>query len=275
MMQLSAHTSSTEPLIRLSQAGYHFQPQSGQTIQALSDINLQVFPGDRIALIGPSGAGKSTLLRLLNGTLFATQGEVWAFDRNLAQLSPHQRRKVQRQIGMIYQQFHLVHPLRVIHNVNAGQLGRWKLFKALGSLLFPQGVAEARAALEQVGIPEKLWVRTNQLSGGQQQRVAIARVLIQNPAVVLADEPIASLDPERGREVMTLLAELCGEPEQATQRALVVSLHDLEMARMFCDRIIGLREGKIIFDCAADQLDSQRIEALYQLNDQTRSSHNR
>lgn len=189
--------SPTEPLLQLHQVSYQFSPYQPA---ALTNINLQVYPGDRMALVGPSGAGKSTLLQLLNGSLSPSSGEMLSFGQPWVQLSPRRRRKLQRQIGTIYQQFHLVPTLQVIHNVNAGHLGRWPWPKALWSLVVPQERDRARAALTQVGIPEMLYARTDQLSGGQQQRVAIARVLIQDPQIILADEPIASLDPERSRE---------------------------------------------------------------------------
>ncbi|MEW6495882.1 MAG: ATP-binding cassette domain-containing protein, partial [Cyanobacteriota bacterium] len=171
-------------------------------------------------------------------------------------------RQVQRQIGTVYQQFHLVDNLRVIHNVNAGHLGRWSLCKAALSLLWPLEVETAAKALAQVGIPEKLYERTDRLSGGQQQRVAIARVLVQNPTAILADEPISSLDPERSREVMDLLRQL----SQETGKTLVTSLHAIEFARSHCDRIIGLRQGRILFDTPAQSLSDPMIKELYNLN---------
>jgi len=252
----SIKQSESAPLLSVQRVSHQFQ---GQTV--LHDLNLQVYPGDRLALIGPSGAGKSTLLRLLNGSLTPSSGQVQILGRDFTQLSNRQRRRTQQQIGTIYQQLHLVNSLRVIHNVNAGHLGRWSLPKALLSLAIPQEVAAARAVLAQVGIPEKIFERTDQLSGGQQQRVAIARILTQNPQVILADEPIASLDPERSREVMALLTQICMTPG----RALVVSLHDLEAARESCDRIIGLREGRICFDCATAGLREGQVKALYQI----------
>jgi len=238
----------------------HVSQEFGQ-FSALTDINLQIYPGERVALVGSSGAGKSTLLQLLNGTLRSTQGEVWAMGRNLSQLNSKRLRQIQQQIGTIYQQLHLVDNLRVIHNVNAGHLGRWSFLKALTSLIVPLETATAVKALSQVGIAEKLYERTDRLSGGQQQRVAIARVLVQNPIVILADEPIASLDPELSREVMDLLRNLA----QQTHRTLIVSLHDVDFARSHCDRIIGLRQGKILFDAAPHQVSPDLIADLYRL----------
>lgn len=227
--------------------------------QSLADINLQIQAGDRVALVGSSGAGKSTLISLLNGTLLPTKGEVWVLGRNLAQLRPKLLRQVQCQIGTIYQQFHLVDNLRVIHNVNAGHLGRWSFLKAAISLIHPLEVETAAKSLAQVGIPEKLYERTDCLSGGQQQRVAIARVLVQNPTVILADEPISSLDPERSREIMDILRQL----SQETGKTLVTSIHTIEFARSHFQRIIGLREGRILFDIPAEKLTDKMIEELY------------
>ncbi|MFE1745541.1 phosphonate ABC transporter ATP-binding protein [Coleofasciculus sp. H7-2] len=229
--------------------------------QSLADVNLQIRAGDRVALVGSSGAGKSTLINLLNGTLLPSQGEVWVLGRNLADLRPKLLRQVQRQIGTIYQQFHLVDNLQVIHNINAGHLGRWSFFKAAVSLIYPLEVETAHKALAQVGIAEKLYERTDSLSGGQQQRVAIARVLVQNPTAILADEPISSLDPERSREIMDLLRQL----SQETGKTLVTSVHAIEFARSHYQRIIGLRQGRILFDTPAEALSDAMIEELYRM----------
>jgi phosphonate transport system ATP-binding protein len=231
-------------------------------VQALTDINLQIQAGERVALVGSSGAGKSTLISLLNGTLLPTSGEVWVLDRNLAQLRPKVLRQVQRQIGTVYQQFHLVDNLRVIHNVNAGRLGHWSFLKAALSLVWPQEIEVAANALSQVGILEKLYDRTDHLSGGQQQRVAIARVLVQNPTAILADEPISNLDPERSREILDLLCHL----SQATGKTLVTSIHAIEFARSHYQRIIGLRQGRIVFDIPAQTLSDTTLKDLYNLS---------
>jgi len=250
--------SQVTPVLELKGVTQQFDPVA----PALVDVNLQIYPGERVALVGPSGAGKSTLIRLLNGSLLPSQGEVWAWGRNLSCLNPHRLRQVQRQMGTVYQQFHLVHNLRVIHNINAGHLGRWSLFKAAISLVWPLEVETAALALKQVGMPEKLYARTDQLSGGQQQRVALARVLVQNPAVIFADEPIASLDPERSREIMDLLRDL-----GRRGKTLVISLHAIEFARSHCQRIVGLRQGQIRFDAPARTVSQEMIEALYRLGE--------
>jgi len=253
----------TAPVFELTNVSHRF----GSTT-ALHNLNLRVAPGERVALLGASGAGKSTLIRLLNGTLLPTSGEIRVLGQNLNHLKPRQLRRVQRQIGTIYQQFHLVDNLRVIHNVNAGHLGRWSFAKACLSLVYPAEREKAVAALAQVGIPEKLYARTDQLSGGQQQRVALARVLVQDPAVILADEPVASLDPERSREMMTLLKELSIQ----RNHTLVVSLHTVELAQMFCQRLVGLREGHILFDLPTGSVTSELFADLYRLESDERAS---
>jgi phosphonate transport system ATP-binding protein len=246
------------PIVQLRQVSRQFGP-----LTALQAISLQVQPGERVALVGPSGAGKSTLLSLINGTLFPSQGEVVVLDQPLAALSAQRLRQLQRSIGTIYQQLNLIESLRVVHNVNAGQLGRWPFWKAALSLLWPQEVMTAAQALAEVGIPEKLYARTDQLSGGQQQRVAIARVLVQDPQLILADEPIASLDPARGQEVMALLSRLC----QEHHKTLIVSLHAVEMALRYCDRIVGLRQGRIFFDRPTPEVGEADLKLLYQLTE--------
>lgn len=231
-------------------------------LTAVSRVNLQIAQGQRVALVGPSGAGKSTLLGLLNGTHLPDHGQVCILGKDITHLNTQQLRATQQKIGTIYQQFHLVDNLAVIHNVNAGQLGRWSFWQAAWSLIRPLNTDSAYEALVRVGIPEKLYERTGQLSGGQQQRVAIARVLVQNPEVILADEPIASLDPERAREIMNLLSGLA----QEMGKTLVVSVHAIEFAYTHFERIIGLRNGRILFDAPATAVSPDMVRDLYQLS---------
>ena len=232
---------------------------------ALRGISLDIRAGEQVALVGPSGAGKSTLIALLNGTLLPSSGEVMALGRDLSRLRPRERRTVQRQIGTIYQQFHLTGSLRVIHNVNAGHLGRWSLPRSLFSLIWPLEVGVAARALERVGIGEKLHWRTDSLSGGQQQRVAIARVLVQDPQVILADEPVSSLDPGLSLEIIDLLCDMSKE----INKTLVASLHAVHFATSHFSRVVGLREGRIIFDCPASALTPEMTAALYRLDSAT------
>ncbi|MGF1601442.1 MAG: phosphonate ABC transporter ATP-binding protein [Thermosynechococcaceae cyanobacterium] len=245
------------PLFHADRISYQFG-----ALTALSEIKFSIDAGERVALIGPSGAGKSTLLNLLNGTLVPSTGQITILGSHLGWLRSQSRRRIQRQIGTIYQQHHLVPQLSVIHNINAGHLGRWSLLKAAGSLLWPQQVDVATQVLKQVGLDGRLYNRTDQLSGGQQQRVALARVLVQNPLAILADEPIASLDPARSHDLMALLRNLT----ETTGKTLVVSLHDIEFAFEYCTRLLGLRQGRLLFDAPPAQVTDKMIESLYQLS---------
>lgn len=226
--------------------------------RALDDIDLVVGRGERVALVGPSGAGKTTLLMVINGTVAPDHGTVQVLGTAPAATS----RRGRSRVGTVYQQLHLVGPLQVVHNVNAGRLPRWSLARALWSLVRPRETAAVSAVLGRVGIAHKARERTERLSGGEQQRVAIARVLAQQPDVLLADEPVSSLDPARAREVMDLLCSLATEDE----RTLVVSLHTFSLARSSCDRIVGLRDGRIMFDAPAADVSDDMAAALYDLD---------
>jgi phosphonate transport system ATP-binding protein len=226
---------------------------------AVDKVTLDIQPGERVAVIGPSGAGKTTLFRLLNATLRPTSGHLWFDEMDLERLSGRCLRQLRRRIGTVYQQHNLVPQLRVVHNVLAGRLGRWSLPKALWSLISPQERAVALGALEQVGIPEKLYARTTHLSGGQQQRVAIARVLVQDPDVILADEPVSSVDPTLGRTIIELLVQLAG----GHQKTLVANLHAVSFALDFFPRVIGFRHGQVAFDLPAAAVTAQVMADLY------------
>jgi phosphonate transport system ATP-binding protein len=230
---------------------------------ALDGLDLSIGPGERVAVIGPSGAGKTTLIRLLNATAAASTGSVRVLGTELARASPRALRAVQRRIGTITQKFDLVGELRVVHNVNAGRLGTWSLWQSVTSLLRPRDVPTVRAALDRVGLADRLTQRTSTLSGGEQQRVAIARVLVQRPAVVLADEPVASLDPARGAEIIALLHEVTRD----TGAMLVASLHDVDLARRGFDRVLGLRRGRLLFDTTPERLTTTMTDSLYDLCD--------
>ncbi|MEX2588252.1 MAG: ATP-binding cassette domain-containing protein [Actinomycetota bacterium] len=245
-----------EAIVTLSGAGVRFGDQ-----WALRDVEFRLFPGERVALVGPSGAGKSTFLSLLNGTVTPTAGEVRVFGRDLAALKPAQLRRTQARLGTIHQQFDLVGPLRVIHNVNAGRLADWSVGRALLSLASPREARRVQEALGRVGLADKVYERTDHLSGGERQRVALARVLAQDPAAILADEPISSLDPVRGAEVMDLLRDLCIE----LNKTLVTSLHVFEYALSHCDRVVGLRQGRVIFDRPAGQVTKTMAADLYRI----------
>jgi phosphonate transport system ATP-binding protein len=210
----------------------------------ISGIDLEVEAGERIALVGPSGAGKTTLLRTLNGQIPPRAGLLLFEDQNLATLKGTALRRVRAHIGLVTQKHDLVELLRVDKNVMAGALGRWSTLHALRFLLWSSRaeLAEAEAALRTVGLASKLRQPTSALSGGEQQRVAIARVLIQAPRLLLADEPVASLDPGTAEEVLDLLTGLT----KARGMALICSLHQPDLAARYFDRIIEVKAGALV-----------------------------
>lgn len=234
--------------------------------RVLAAVDLHIAAGERVALVGPSGAGKTTLLRLLNGTLRPAAGSVVVDGVDLTQLPSRALRAVRARVGFVHQDHALVPNLRVSTNVLAGRLGRFGFFSATRSLLWParSALAEVYDLLQRVGIGAKLFERTDQLSGGQRQRVAIARALYQQPAALLADEPLASVDPARSRDLLQLLDAL------ARERGItfVCSLHDFPLAREYFPRLIGLREGRILFDLPTGQIKEEHLQALYHLDEQ-------
>jgi phosphonate transport system ATP-binding protein len=226
---------------------------------ALDQVSLDVRRGEHVAFVGPSGAGKTTLFRILNLTLRPTSGAFRLEGVDAARLSGSELRRARRRIGTVYQQHNLVGRLRVVHNVLAGNLGRWSVATALTSLASPRAVDQAAGALAHVGMPEKLWARTDELSGGQQQRVAIARVLVQDPDAILADEPVSSVDPSLAVAIVTLLRDLSHE----SRKTLLMNLHSVELALGYFPRIVGVREGRIVFDLAPDKVTPELLAALY------------
>lgn len=226
---------------------------------AVDGIDLEVRRGERVALIGPSGAGKTTLFRMLNCTLRPSSGRLWINGDEVATLHGKKLREVRRKIGTIYQQHNLVPRLKVVHNVLSGNLGRWSTLRSLMSLMRPGDIELAYKALRQVGIDEKLFSRTDELSGGQQQRVAIARVLIQDPEVILADEPVSSVDPSLATVIVKLLLEI----SEKTQKTLLMNLHSVDLALAYFPRVIGMKMGKAVFDFPPDKISDSLLEDLY------------
>ena len=226
---------------------------------AVDELDLKVRRGEKLALIGPSGAGKTTLFRMLNLTIPPTSGSLLFDGVNASRLFGRRLRVVRRRIGTVYQQHNLVPRLPVVHNVLSGRLGGWSLWQAVRSLIQPKEVELAYEALSQVGIPEKLYDRTETLSGGQQQRVAIARTLVQNPEVILADEPVSSVDPALAAGIVMLLIEL----SETYRKTLIMNLHSVDLALAHFPRVIGLRDGKISFDLPAAEVTDEHLTALY------------
>ncbi len=216
-------------------------------------------PGERVALVGASGAGKSTLLALANGSVPPTAGSVRVLGADPAELSGRALRRLRARIGTVHQSLELVGRLRVVHEVNAGRLAEWSAARAAWSLVRPQGLPEVLAALEQVGLADRAFERTEQLSGGQRQRVAIARLLVQRPDLVLADEPASALDPVLADRALTLL----GEPALTRGGALVAALHDPGLVRRHCDRVVGLAGGRVVLDRPVAALSAADLAELY------------
>ncbi|MBM4763422.1 phosphonate ABC transporter ATP-binding protein [Bacillus sp. B15-48] len=230
---------------------------------ALSSLSFMVEHGEMIAIIGPSGAGKTTLLNLLASILEPDEGEIMIDDRPIAHYADQKKRA--KKIGIIRQQFDLVGQLAVIHNVLAGRLADWGFFKSLFSLFIPQEKEHATKALKRVGLADKQFERTSNLSGGEQQRVALARLLMQKPEIILADEPVASLDPARAEDILQMLTEIAKEDKQT----VIASLHSVEYAKKYFTRLIALKNGKILFDLPANEVTNEQLNELYQLKELT------
>jgi phosphonate transport system ATP-binding protein len=237
----------------------------------LKGITLDIKPGEFVGVLGLSGAGKSTFLRCLNRLIDPTSGEI-LFKKSfisdnpadtqvmdVCKLSSKDLRFLRRKIGMVFQQFNIVKRLSVIENVLSGSLGYQSTLKGTLRIFSLDDKKKALANLERVGLLDQAYKRADALSGGQQQRVAIARTLMQNPSLILADEPVASLDPKLSREVLGILQKVCKEDGISA----LVSLHTLELTRAYSDRIIGFQGGHITFDGTAEQLNNDEVEKVY------------
>ncbi len=226
---------------------------------ALKGVNLEIPDGQIVGLIGPSGAGKSTLIRCVNRLVEPTTGKVILNGVDVTTLSSGGLRKERRKMGMIFQEYALVDRLTIMENVLSGRLGYvgfWKSFLRK----YPQSdVDEAFRLLERVGLDHMVDKRADELSGGQKQRVGIARALIQDPEVLLIDEPTASLDPKTSRQIMRLISELCKERNLST----IVNIHDVALAQMYVERIVGLQMGEIVFDGPPDGLTPDVLTQIY------------
>lgn len=235
---------------------------------ALHGVTFSVRPGEAVALLGSNGSGKSTLLRCALGLDRATSGVVRVADVDATLARRRQLRRLRLHAGMVFQKINLIDQLSVLSNVIHGALGRSRDPRLWTARTAPDAVRrEALGHLQRVGLAHVAARRADRLSGGQRQRVALARLLMQDPQLVLADEPVASLDPRAGREVMELLLEI------ARERGLTVvcALHQLELARDFSDRIVGLRDGRVVLDAATAQTSAEQLSALYA--DEHRGEH--
>jgi phosphonate transport system ATP-binding protein len=236
-------------------------PERRGEVHALHGVTLKVQPGETLALLGPSGSGKTTMFRLLNGTLRPTSGSVVFDGANTSALSGSELRAMRRRVGTIYQQHNLVPSLTVFENALCGALGRMSFAATVKSMIRPSKPDTERTAhaLELVGLSDKRHARADELSGGQQQRLAVARVLVQSPDVILADEPTASLDPTLSEDITTLLAGIAREDK----KTLIMAVHKVDLALRYFPRAVGVREGEVSFDLPASDVDPALLYTLY------------
>lgn len=227
--------------------------------KALEDINLTIEQGEFVGIIGLSGAGKSTLLRCINRMHDITEGTLMVDDVDVAKLKGKQIRHFRRGIGMIFQSFNLVTRISVLNNVLVSFVPELSFWRKITGVYTKEQKVKALDALDKVGILDKAFVRVDQLSGGQQQRVALARTLAQNPDVILADEPIASLDPVTSRQVMDDFNRI----NRDMDISVLLNIHHVEVALEFADRIIGIRKGKIVFDGKSKDVNQDTLDEIY------------
>jgi phosphonate transport system ATP-binding protein len=234
--------TTISPVISVDRVAKNFRGK-----RALDHVSATIHPGQFVAIIGRSGAGKTTLLRCLTRAVTTGSGAIYFDDVNLATLAGRALREHRARVGMIYQQFNLVKRLRVIDNVLIGRLPHlrgWRRWAAAARWFEPAERAIALRCLAHVGLVERVWQRADTLSGGEQQRVAIARILAQGPSVILADEPVASLDVLNGRMVMDTLRRIASE----AGLTVIATLHHVDYARGYADRVLGLRAGGLVFN---------------------------
>lgn len=248
----------------------------GKETRALNGISLDFYPGEFIVVIGPSGAGKSTFIRCINRLVDPTEGEIIFDGQHLEKLSGQKLRKERSKIGMIFQHYNLVGRTNVIKNVLHGQLSNTPLYKSVLGLYNERDKQEAVELLKKVGLEEQIYKRADALSGGQMQRVGICRAILQRPKLLLADEPIASLDPLSANIVMQQLHDISSEKNLTC----IVNLHQVDFAKKYASRIIGIKNGMVIYDGSPSQLTEEIVRDIYEgkesqmtlLNDHTSSS---
>jgi phosphonate transport system ATP-binding protein len=216
-----------------------------------------------VGLIGPSGSGKSTLIRCINRLVEPSGGSVHLKGLELTTLNRAELRRARRRMGMIFQEYALVERLTVMENVLSGQLGYVGFWRSFWRRFPPEAVAQAFATLDRVGLAEHVDKRADALSGGQRQRVGVARALLQNPDLLLVDEPTASLDPKTSRQIMRLITEVCAERGLAA----IINIHDVVLAQLFVRRIVGLRQGEVVYDGDPDGLNAEVLTEIYGVED--------
>lgn len=228
-------------------------------VRGLVDIDLTIGDGEFVSIIGLSGAGKSTLLRSINRLNDITEGEILIDGRSITRANKRELKLIRRTIGLISQQFNLVKRSTVQRNVLSGKLGYYSNVKSILGLFSREDYALCTQVLEKVNLSDKLHERCDNLSGGQQQRVSIARTLFQEAGIILADEPVASLDPATSQEIMAELRSI----NQSMGKTVIVNIHSIELARKFSDRILALQDGRLVFDGPPAALDDDVLRMVY------------
>ncbi|EWG11184.1 phosphonate ABC transporter ATP-binding protein [Cytobacillus firmus] len=237
----------------------HLTKQFGKDSKALTDVSFSVQEGEFVSIIGPSGAGKSTLLRCINRMIDASGGEIRFQDHHVMDLKKKELKQVRTKIGMIFQHYNLVNRLSVIENTLHGKLGTKSTWAGVLGLYSNEEKKQAIQILNVLGLNEMIYKRADQLSGGQKQRVGIARALIQNPRMLLCDEPIASLDPNSAKVIMDHLKKV----STTMGITVVVNLHQVDVAIKYSDRIIGINKGQVVYNGSAKALTSEDIQRIY------------
>ncbi len=252
---LSNHLESSGATIRVENVSKVFPGG----IQALDDVSLEVFRGEFLVVIGLSGSGKSTLLRCINRLEDPSEGKIWVSGKEMTGSEGAKLRASRTRIGMIFQQFNLIKRHSVLNNVLAGSLGRASLINSLLLRFSNEERARAQSCLDRVGLGDRGASRADALSGGQQQRVAIARALMQQPELILADEPVASLDPALRHSVMRHIESL----NQDEGMTVVCTLHDIDLIERYASRVIALRDGRLVYEGQPERFDAATFRQIY------------
>ena len=228
-------------------------------LHALKNVSLEIKQGEFVAIIGLSGAGKSTLLRTINRMHDISEGSLTVNGQEVNDLSGKDLRKFRRKVGMVFQSFNLVTRTTVINNVLTSRVPDMPLWKSIIGLYSKEDKVIALEALDKVGILDKAYVRADQLSGGEQQRVALARTLAQKPEIILADEPVAALDPITAKQVMDDFKKINKE----LNMSVLINIHHVDLALKYADRVIGIKAGEIVYDGPATKVDSEVLKQIY------------
>lgn len=250
---------TTQPILKISNLTKVYNDNQ---VKAVNDVSLEVYPGEVVVIIGPSGSGKSTLLRCVNRLVEPTSGDILFDDKNIVTLDAKELKLTRQHIGMIFQHYNLVYRLNVLENVLHGKLSQYNVFQSILGLYKQEDVEKAIEIIDVLGLSDKVYQKCGKLSGGQKQRVGIARALLQDPKIILCDEPIASLDPQSSKIIMDYLKKIAKE----FHIPVLVSLHQVDVAIKYADRIIGMSLGEVVFSGKPNELKKADVERVYSAN---------